>query len=159
MSREIVAGDSFCVWLFVVLFLFCFVFSEKIRLDILCESSRHVIYMQFQALFSLNNDRKKKIKMSASVVISTLTFIQQVTNWWYFSYFSQNSRFDILCNLSHLHEMQNLFSVKNKKNTPVCLLNKIFPRVLSILASLIYNFLFYVFFFFFCCLVCNQSSS
>ena len=33
---------------------------------------------------------------------SCASLIQQTTNWWYFSYFSQKKVFDILCKLSQL---------------------------------------------------------
>ena len=37
------------------------IFSEKIRLGIICESSaaQHMIHMKYQALFSLKNNKKK----------------------------------------------------------------------------------------------------
>ena len=50
--------------------------------------------------------------------------IQQTTNWWYFSYFSQKTEFDISCKLSPLETIcmkcQILFSGKNKKNISKC---------------------------------------
>ena len=63
--------------------------------------------------------------------------IQQITNNWYFTYFSQKTGFGISCKLSqissqksesniscklsyNLHEMPNLFSVKIKKNISIC---------------------------------------
>ena len=61
--------------------------------------------------------------------------IQQTTNWWYFSYSSQKTGFDISCKLSPLETVcmkcQNLFSGKNKKNISKCRLLKFLPRVLS----------------------------
>ena len=46
--------------------------------------------------------------------------IQQTTNWWYFSYFSQKTGFDIVSKLSPLETIcmkcQILFSGKNQKN-------------------------------------------
>ena len=56
-----------------------------------------------------------------------------ITNWWYFSYFSQKTGFDISCKLSPLETIcmkcQILFSGKNISKCP--LLN-FSPRVLSI---------------------------
>ena len=50
--------------------LFSYHFSEKASLDISCESSAwQTIYMKFQNLFSLKNEKKKS---SAAVVISVL---------------------------------------------------------------------------------------
>ena len=46
--------------------------------------------------------------------------IQQTTNWWYFSWFSQETGFNISCKMSPLETIcmkcQILFSDKNKKN-------------------------------------------
>ena len=57
----------------ILMCLFPF-FPEKIRLGSSCESSaRQTIHMKYQALFSLKKKMyRKKIKMSAAVVISTL---------------------------------------------------------------------------------------
>ena len=56
-----------------------------------------------------------------------------MTNWWYFSYFSQKTAFDISRILSPMETIcmkcQILFSGKNKKNISVCRLLKILPRV------------------------------
>ena len=63
---------------------------------------------------------------------------QQTTNWWYFSYFSQKTGFDISCKLSPQETVcmkcQILFSGKNNKNISKCRLLKISPRVLSVKA-------------------------
>ena len=49
----------------------------------------------------------------------TLWLIQQTTNWWYFSWLSQKTGFDISCKLSPMETIclkcQILFSVENKK--------------------------------------------
>ena len=67
--------------------------------------------------------------------------IQQTTNWWYFSYFSQKIVFDNACNLSPFviicMNCQNLFSGKKKKkkkkeNISICRLLKNLPTVLSV---------------------------
>ena len=69
-------------------------------------------------------------------------WIQQKTNLWYFSYFSQKTGFDISCKLSPVETIcmkcQNLFSGKNKKNISICFLLKILPRVLSVAWNLPY---------------------
>ena len=56
-----------------------------------------------------------------------------MTNWWYFSYFSQKTAFDISCKLSPMETIcmkcQILFSGKNKKNISLCRLLKILPSV------------------------------
>ena len=61
--------------------------------------------------------------------------IQQTTNWWYFSYSSQKTGFDISCKLSPLETIcmkcQNMFFGENKKNISKCCLLKFLPRVLS----------------------------
>ena len=55
------------------------IFSEKIRLDISCESSaRQMIHMKYQALFSLKNIKQIKM-LSPEVVISTLR-VNQIVN-------------------------------------------------------------------------------
>ena len=56
--------------------------------------------------------------------------IQQTTNWWFFSYFSQKTGF--LHFMQILHEMSILFSGKNMTTISICLLLKILPRVLSV---------------------------
>ena len=62
--------------------------------------------------------------------------IQQTTNWWYFSYFSQKTGFDISCKLSPLETIcmkcQSCFLSKIRKNISICCLLKILPRVLSL---------------------------
>ena len=59
-----------------------------------------------------------------------------MTNWWYFSYFSLKTGFDISCKLSPMETIymkcQNLFSGKNKKNITICHLLKILPTELSV---------------------------
>ena len=57
--------------------------------------------------------------------------IQQMTNWWYFSNFSQKVGFNVSCKLSPM-KCQIPFSGKNKKNISKCHLLKILPRVLRV---------------------------
>ena len=81
------------------------------------------------------------------LVPTTMTFIfnvfhavliQQTTNWWYFSYFSQKARFDISYKLSPspletiCRKCQILFPGKNKKDISKCRLLKNSPGVLSV---------------------------
>ena len=62
--------------------------------------------------------------------------IQQMTNWWYFSYFSQKKNLTIHANLSPLETIciyvKTCFLQKIRKNISICCLLKILPRVLSI---------------------------
>ena len=62
--------------------------------------------------------------------------IEQMTNCQYFSYFSQNTGFEISCKLSPLATIymkcQILFPGKNKKNISKCCLLKILPKGLSV---------------------------
>ena len=80
----------------------------------------------------LSTMQKKK---SSQYPLPLFFLIQQMTNWCYFSYFSQETRFDISCKLSPLEttcmKCQILFSGKNTINVLKCRLLKLLPRVRS----------------------------
>ena len=52
--------------------------------------------------------------------------------FFFFFFITKKTGFDISCNGDNLHEMQILFSWKNKKNISKCHLLKIVPRVLIV---------------------------
>ena len=67
------------------------------------------------------------------LTFTTLWADSEKTNWWYISYFSQTTGFDISCKLETICiKCQNLFSGKDRINISVFHLLKILPRVLSV---------------------------
>ena len=73
--------------------------------------------------FHPNRTKVKKIINIYRKPLSGL--IQQISDWWYFSFFSQKTAFDISCKLTICMKCQILFSGKKI----VCHLMKILPRV------------------------------
>ena len=111
-------SSFFPVLLFHLFYYLFYLFSpflwETTRVDVLLNPTQSISQSINQSIDKKDVcDLADKFPLDPAESLPLSGLIQQMTNWWYFSYFSQKTGFDISCKLSplsgHIQQMTNIF--------------------------------------------------